>query len=108
VEIWYPEYHWVKATTVIPYACGFISVNIKKYQHLYRVKTIITAMLTVRSGLENSQNKWLLVMLLIHDDKWWYYNAVQMILFDSNIWSCGLIWELKHNLILLNAKILTY
>jgi hypothetical protein len=29
-----------------------------------------------------------------------------MVLFDSNIWSCGLIWELKHNLILINDKIL--
>jgi hypothetical protein len=37
--------------------------------NFYRVlKTVITAMLTVTSGLENSQNKWILVMLLTHDD----------------------------------------
>jgi hypothetical protein len=35
MEIWYPEYHLVKATMVISYACGFISVNIKKYQHYF-------------------------------------------------------------------------
>jgi hypothetical protein len=32
MEIRYPKYHWEKTTTVILYACGFISVNIKKYQ----------------------------------------------------------------------------
>jgi hypothetical protein len=31
-----------------------------------------------------------------------------MTLFNSSIWSCGLIWELKHNLILINNKMLTY
>jgi hypothetical protein len=35
---------------------------------LQSVKTVITAVLTVTSGLENSQNKWLPVVLLIHDD----------------------------------------
>jgi hypothetical protein len=32
------------------------------------LKTVITAVLTVMSGPENSQNKWLLVMLLTHGD----------------------------------------
>jgi hypothetical protein len=32
VEIRYPEYFRVKATTVILYACGLISVDVKKYQ----------------------------------------------------------------------------
>jgi hypothetical protein len=71
---------------------------------LYRVKTVITVMLTVTSGPKNSRNKWLLIILLVHDDKWWCYNDIQVVLFDSNIWSCGLIWELKHNLILIMIK----
>jgi hypothetical protein len=40
----------------------------KDAQPLQSVKTVITAVLTVTSGPENSQNKWLPVMLLIHDD----------------------------------------
>jgi hypothetical protein len=32
MEIWYPEYFWVKATMVISYAYGLTSVDIKKYQ----------------------------------------------------------------------------
>jgi hypothetical protein len=32
------------------------------------LKNVITAVLTVTSGPENSQNKWLPVTLLIHDD----------------------------------------
>jgi hypothetical protein len=45
MEIWYPEYHRVKATMVIyvnkwKYACGFISVNIKKYQHYFSKSAI--------------------------------------------------------------------
>jgi hypothetical protein len=40
----------------------------KDAQPLQSVKTVITAVLTVTSGLENSQNKWLPVMLLIYDD----------------------------------------
>jgi hypothetical protein len=40
-----------------------------KMHNLYRVlKIVITAMLTVTSGPKNSQNKWLLVMLLTHGD----------------------------------------
>jgi hypothetical protein len=41
----------------------------KDAQPLQSVKTVITAVLTVMSGPENSQNKWILVMLLIHDDE---------------------------------------
>jgi hypothetical protein len=40
----------------------------KDAQPLQSVKTVITTMLTVTSGPKNSQNKWLPVMLLIHDD----------------------------------------
>jgi hypothetical protein len=41
-----------------------------KVHNLCKVlKTVITAMLTITSGLENSQNKGLLIMLFIHDDK---------------------------------------
>jgi hypothetical protein len=37
--------------------------------NLYRVlKTVITVVLTVTSGPKNSQNKWLVVMLLTHGD----------------------------------------
>jgi hypothetical protein len=36
----------------------------KDAQSLQSVKTVITAVLTVTSGPENSQNKWLLMMLL--------------------------------------------
>jgi hypothetical protein len=36
----------------------------KDAQPLQSVKTVITAVLTVTSGLENSQNKWLLMMML--------------------------------------------
>jgi hypothetical protein len=36
----------------------------KDAQPLQSVKTVITAVLTVTSGPENSQNKWLLMMLL--------------------------------------------
>jgi hypothetical protein len=50
---------------------GVINLNIwatrltgKDAQPLQSVKTVITAVLTVTSGLENSQNKWLLMMLL--------------------------------------------
>jgi hypothetical protein len=46
-------------------------------------------------------------MLLIHDDD---DDAIMMFndSINSSIWSCGLIWELKHNLLLTNDKILTY
>jgi hypothetical protein len=36
----------------------------KDAQSLQSVKTVITAVLTVTSGPKNSQNKWLLMMLL--------------------------------------------
>jgi hypothetical protein len=77
--------------------------------NLYRVlKTVITVMLTVTSSSKNSQNKWLLVMLLTHgdddDDVIMMFNDS----IDSSIRSCALIWELKHNMILINVKILTY
>jgi hypothetical protein len=36
----------------------------KDAQPLQSVKTVIIAVLTVTSGLENSQNKWLLMMML--------------------------------------------
>jgi hypothetical protein len=47
------------------------------------LKTVITAVLTVTSGLKNSQNKWILVMLLTHDDD----DVIMMFkdLFDSGI-----------------------
>jgi hypothetical protein len=32
------------------------------------LKTVITVILTVTSGPKNSQNKWILDMLLTHDD----------------------------------------
>jgi hypothetical protein len=41
----------------------------KDAQPLQSVKIVITTVLTVTSGPENSQNKWILVMLLIHDDE---------------------------------------
>jgi hypothetical protein len=40
----------------------------KDAQPLQSVKTVITTVLTVTSGPKNSQNKWLPVMLFIHDD----------------------------------------
>jgi hypothetical protein len=40
----------------------------KDAQPLQSVKTVITAMLTVTSGPENSQNKWLLDIWMIYDD----------------------------------------
>jgi hypothetical protein len=40
----------------------------KDAQSLQSVKTVITAVLTVTSGLENSQNKWLLDMWMTYDD----------------------------------------
>jgi hypothetical protein len=40
----------------------------KDAQPLQSVKTIITAMLTVTSGPENSQNKWLLDTWMTYDD----------------------------------------
>jgi hypothetical protein len=64
--------------------------------------------LTVTSGPKNSQNKWLPIMLLIHDDD---DDDVIMMFNDSinsSIWSCGLTWDLKHNLILTNDKMLAY
>jgi hypothetical protein len=59
----------------------------------------------VTSGLENSQNKWLPIMLLIHDDD---DDDDVIMMFNDSINSSGLTWELKHNLILTNDKILTY
>ena len=44
------------------------------------LQTVITVVLMVMSGLENSQNKWLLIMLFIHDD----YDDIMMIFHDSN------------------------
>ena len=35
MEIQYPKYFWVKATMVTPYACGFISIDVKKYKHTH-------------------------------------------------------------------------
>ena len=43
------------------------------------LQTVITAVLTVTSGPENSQNKWLLIMLFIHDD----YDDIMMRFHDS-------------------------
>jgi hypothetical protein len=40
----------------------------KDAQPLQSVKTVITAVLTVTSGPENSQNKWLLNMWMTYDD----------------------------------------
>jgi hypothetical protein len=40
----------------------------KDAQPLQSVKTIITVVLTVTSGLKNSQNKWLLDMWMTYDD----------------------------------------
>jgi hypothetical protein len=40
----------------------------KDAQPLQSVKTVITAVLMVRSGSENSQNKWLLGMWMTYDD----------------------------------------
>jgi hypothetical protein len=40
----------------------------KDAQPLQSVKTVITAVLTVTSGSENSQNKWLLDMWMTYDD----------------------------------------
>jgi hypothetical protein len=40
----------------------------KDAQPLQSVKTVITAMLTVTSGPENSQNKWLLDIWITYDD----------------------------------------
>jgi hypothetical protein len=40
----------------------------KDAQPLQSVKTVITAVLTVTSGQENSQNKWLLDMWMTYDD----------------------------------------
>ena len=59
-------------------------------------------MLTVTSGPENSQNNWLLV-----DD----HLRCSMMIYDTldpDICSCGIKWELKHSLITLDNKILTY
>jgi hypothetical protein len=41
----------------------------KDAQPLQSVKTVITAVLTVMSGLKNSQNKWLLDLWLTYDDE---------------------------------------
>jgi hypothetical protein len=40
----------------------------KDAQPLQSVKTVITVVLTVMSGLENSQNKWLLDIWMTYDD----------------------------------------
>jgi hypothetical protein len=40
MEIQYPKYFRVKATTVIPYTCGLTFVHVKKYQQLPRVLTL--------------------------------------------------------------------
>jgi hypothetical protein len=40
----------------------------KDAQPLQSVKTVITAVLAVTSGLENSQNKWLLDIWMTYDD----------------------------------------
>jgi hypothetical protein len=40
----------------------------KDAQPLQSVKTVITVVLTVKSGLENSQNKWLLDKWMTYDD----------------------------------------
>jgi hypothetical protein len=40
----------------------------KDAQPLQSVKTVITAVLTVTSGLENSQNKWLLDKRMTYND----------------------------------------
>ena len=54
-----------------------LAVNV---HHLCRgLQTVITAMLTVTSGPENSQNKWLLIMMFIHDD----YGDIMMMFHDS-------------------------
>ena len=35
MEIQYPKYFRVKATTIIPYGCGLISIDVKKYQQAF-------------------------------------------------------------------------
>ena len=48
--------------------------------HLCRgLQTVITAVLTVTSGPENSQNNWVIIMLFIHDD----YDDIMMMFHDS-------------------------
>ena len=54
-----------------------LAVNV---HHLCRgLQTVITTVLTVTSSLENSQNKWLLIMLFIHDE----YDDIMMMFHDS-------------------------
>ena len=71
-------------------------------QPLRGLQTVITAVLTVMSGPENSQNNWILV-----DD---YLSCSTMIYgtLDPDICSYGIKWELKHNLIISNNKSLSY
>ena len=68
--------------------------------HLCRgLQTVITAVLMVTSGPENTQNKWLLIMVFIHDD----YDDIMIMFHDSigsDISLSGFKWELKHNLII--------
>ena len=66
------------------------------------LQTIITAVLTVMSGPENSQNNWILV-----DD----HLRCSMMLYDTldlDTCSYGVKWEIKHNLIIPENKSLTY
>jgi hypothetical protein len=51
-----------------PWAFGQHDSRVKMHNLRIVLKTVITAVLTVTSSLKNSQNKWLPVILLIHDD----------------------------------------
>jgi hypothetical protein len=61
-----------------PRAFGQHDSQVKMHNLCIVLKAVITAVLTVTSDPENSQNKWLLVMLLTHDDD------VIMMFNDSN------------------------
>jgi hypothetical protein len=51
-----------------------------KVHNLYRVlKNVITVVLIITSGLKNSQNKWLLIMLLFRMN----YDDIMMMFYDS-------------------------
>jgi hypothetical protein len=51
-----------------PWAFGQHDSRVKMHNLCRVLKTVIIVVLMVTSGPENSQNKWLPVMLLIHDD----------------------------------------
>ena len=77
-----------------------LTVNV---HHLCRgQQTVITAVLAVTSGSENSQNNWLLVVDHLSCSMMIYGTL------DPNICSYGIKWELKHNLIISDNKSLSY